>query len=78
MGSSCYLQKQRPEKNEHRFYRIHVCPGVFDDWSVVREWGRIGSPGTVMSSWFGREADAVLAAEQWRLRKVKDGYRPLE
>ena len=78
MGSSCYLQKRRPEKNEHRFYRIHVCQGVFDDWSVVREWGRIGSPGTVRSSWFSLEHDAVLAAEQWLLRKVKDGYRPLE
>ena len=78
MGSSCYLQKRRPEKNQHRFYGIHVCQGVFDDWSVVRERGRIGSPGTVRSSWFGREADAVSAAEQCRLRKVKDGYRSLE
>ncbi len=77
MGSSCYLQKRRPEKNEHRLYGIHVCQGVFDEWSVVREWGRIDSPATVRSSWFGLEADAVLAAEQWQLRKVKDGYRPL-
>lgn len=78
MTKSCYLQKRRPEKNEHRFYRIHICAGVFDEWSVVREWGRIGSPGTVRSSWFNREADAVLTAEQWRLRKIKDGYQPLD
>ena len=77
MSNPNYLQKRRPEKNEHRFYHIQVCAGVFGDWAVVREWGWFGSPGTVRSSWFNQEADAVVAAEQWRLRKMKDGYRPL-
>jgi predicted DNA-binding WGR domain protein len=76
MSNPCYLQKRRPEKNEQRFYCIHVCQGVFGDWSVVREWGRIGSPGTVRSVWFNLEADAVAAADQWRLKKMKGGYRP--
>ena len=29
-------------KNERRFYRMDITPGLFGDWGLVREWGRIG------------------------------------
>ena len=31
--------------NTYRYYRMEIMPGLFGDWSLVREWGRIGQPG---------------------------------
>jgi predicted DNA-binding WGR domain protein len=30
-----------------RFYALHSAPTLFGGWDLVREWGRIGSPGTL-------------------------------
>jgi len=48
---------------------------LFDSWAVVREWGRIGQPGTVREMWFETEGGAWAAFELWRERKEKRGYR---
>jgi len=42
---------------------------------LVREWGRVGSPGTVRKDWFDREEEAVIAGEKLREAKQKKGYR---
>ena len=34
-------------KNVSRFYRLDVQPDLFRPWCLVREWGRIGSPGSM-------------------------------
>ncbi|WP_092884165.1 WGR domain-containing protein [Roseicitreum antarcticum] len=31
--------------NACRFYRMEIVPGLFGDWSLMREWGRIGQSG---------------------------------
>jgi len=36
-----YLEQHDAEKNMHRFYQMFVLPGLIDDWSLVREWGRV-------------------------------------
>jgi predicted DNA-binding WGR domain protein len=48
----------------HRFYQVHVAPGLFKEWLLIREWGRIGSPGTVRKDWFETEAEAVTAGQK--------------
>ena len=42
-----YLERHDPDKNLHRFYQLFITPGIFGDWSLVKEWGRAGSHGTV-------------------------------
>ena len=69
-----YLVKHDPEKNMPRFYQMFVTPGLFDDWSLVREWGRVGSSGTVRKDWFNTEAEAIIAGEKLREAKCKKGY----
>ena len=69
-----YLVKHDPEKNMHRFYQMFVTPGLFDDWSLVREWGRVGSSCTVRKDWFNTEAEAIIAGEKLREAKCKKGY----
>jgi predicted DNA-binding WGR domain protein len=73
--NSIYLVKRDPDKNLHRFYQIHVVPGIFGDWSLVREWGRVGSPGTVRKDWFESEEEAVAASDKLSDSKRKKGYR---
>ncbi|MCK1301961.1 WGR domain-containing protein [Bradyrhizobium sp. 24] len=29
-------------RNMARFYKLDLQPTLFDEWSIVREWGRIG------------------------------------
>jgi predicted DNA-binding WGR domain protein len=56
---------------------MFVVPGLLDDWSLVREWGRAGSPGSVRKDWFGSKEDAVIAGEKIRVFKEKKGYQSI-
>lgn len=71
-----YLERHDPGKNMRRFYLMHVAPGIFGDWSLIREWGRIGSAGTVWNDWFDTEDEAIAAAQKLRESKRKKGYQP--
>ena len=68
-----YLERHDPDKNMHRFYQIYVVSGIFGDWSLVREWGRVGSPGTVRKEWFNTEEEAINAAQLLSQSKQKGG-----
>lgn len=68
------LERREPARNIQRFYAITVTRTLFDGWAVVREWGRIGQPGTVRETWFETEAAAIEAGAAVRLRKEKRGY----
>jgi predicted DNA-binding WGR domain protein len=69
-----YMVRHDSLENMHRFYQMTISPGIFGDWSLVREWGRIGSPGTVRKNWFDSEEDARIAGEQIMDAKRKKGY----
>ncbi|MGR9046975.1 MAG: WGR domain-containing protein [Gammaproteobacteria bacterium] len=71
-----YLERHDPDKNLHRFYQMHVVLGIFGEWALVREWGRVGSPGTVRKDWFGSEDEALVAEEKLLAVKGKKGYKP--
>lgn len=66
------------ERNRHRFYTVRVSPTLFGDWSLVREWGRIGSPGTVRLESYGTE-DAVREEERRTIRtRARHGYQRID
>ena len=75
--SRTYLTRHNPDKNIHRFYQTMMVPGIFGDWSVLIEWGRIGSPGTVRKAWFATEAEALHFKEKLCAAKLKKGYQQL-
>ena len=58
-----YLVRHDEAKNMHRFYQMFVTRGLLGDWSLIREWGRVGSPGTVHKDWFETEEEAVTARQ---------------
>jgi predicted DNA-binding WGR domain protein len=70
-----YLERRDPAANMARFYAASIVPTLFGDWALVREWGRIGSPGTVRADWFAAEHDAVAAGENLVEAKRRRGCR---
>ena len=73
-----YLERHDEQRNMHRFYQLYVTRGLLDDWSLVKEWGRVGSTGTVRKEWFTHQDDATLAANQLLKAKCKKGYSPVK
>jgi len=69
-----YLEFHNNLDNKHRFYQLLIMPGLLDDWSLVREWGRVGSPGTVRKDWFSTKEKAELAQTLLTKKKIKKGY----
>lgn len=69
------LEKRILEKNQHRFYRLILAPTLFGEWSLIREWGRIGHPGTVRINDFATEADAIAELSRKTNEKERRGYR---
>ena len=58
-------------RNMARFYKLDIQPTLFGEWSLVREWGRIGRPGTVASN-------SSPAAEQPTWHLLPSGRRSFE
>lgn len=69
------LRRRHPAQHVSRFYALAVQPDLFGAWCVVREWGRIGSPGRMVVQPFATEAEADAAAAQLRRQKERRGYR---
>ena len=69
-----YLEKRQPAKNVARFYRMSVMPNLFGEWTLYREWGRIGQGGQVRMDWFEDENQAVAALVTLEASKRQRGY----
>ena len=69
-----HLERRESAYNRMRFYNIVVTPTLFGGWALVREWGRIGQPGTVRETWFESENAAIEAGTQVRQQKERRGY----
>jgi len=61
MAMQTYLEKRQPAQKMARFYRMAVMPNLFGEWTLLREWGRIGQGGQVRMDWFEDENQAVAA-----------------
>lgn len=68
------MERREPARNIQRFYAITVTRTRFDDWALVREWGRIGQPGTVRETGMASEHTAVTTSASLRRRKERRGY----
>lgn len=69
-----YLEKRQPAQKMARFYRMAVMPNLFGEWTLLREWGRIGQGGQVRMAWFADENQAVVALVTLEAAKRRRGY----
>jgi len=65
-----------PAHNKNRFYVLSLEKTLFGEWSVVREWGRIGSRGGQRrENWFMDPESARAFIGELAGAKRKRGYR---
>jgi predicted DNA-binding WGR domain protein len=69
-----FLTRIDPTRNINRFYVVQVMPTLFGDWTVMREWGRRGSPGTVRLNSYERRNEAETAERHIIKRRLAHGY----
>jgi predicted DNA-binding WGR domain protein len=69
-----FLTRIDPTRNINRFYVVQVMPSLFGEWTVLREWGRRGSPGTVRLDSYGRRNEAETAERRTIKRRLQRGY----
>ena len=62
-----------PDKNMARFYKLDVQPNLFGEWSLIAEWGQIGSPGRVQERPCSTMAEALGLFGQRRRMKERRG-----
>ena len=63
------------DKNMARFYKFDVQPTLFGEWSLVREWGRIGQAGGVSVEMHETRGKADIALIAKWAQKRKRGYQ---
>jgi predicted DNA-binding WGR domain protein len=68
------LTRTDTRRNMARFYKLDVQPTLFGEWSLVREWGRIGRAGTVRIEAYLTRGKADLALISKWSEKRKRGY----
>ena len=69
-----YMTRIDPAQNMARFYVMCVQPTLFGDWSLMKEWGRIGGAGQQRIRAFAKRCDADAALAQELKRRVRRGY----
>lgn len=68
------LTNINPAQNMHRFYTVRVSRDLFGQWSLLREWGRIGSPGRLRCDTFESESQAREAERRSLRLRERHGY----
>jgi predicted DNA-binding WGR domain protein len=72
------IQHRNPDRSMQRFYALTVHPDLISGWTLLREWGRIGSPGRVVIEPFPNEYEAAKAGARIEAAKRRRGYRNQE
>ena len=68
------LFRRDPARRMARFYRLLMQRDLFGSATLIREWGRINSPGRVRIDAHPDEAAARTAAARLEILKRRKGY----
>lgn len=72
------LEKVDLARRQQRFYILHATQTLFGEWCLIREWGRIGTKGgQVKVDYLTSGAEALVALEDLKSKKVRRGYIPI-
>lgn len=74
LASYRYLEKQDPATHQRQFCALSVQPTLFGDWSLVREWGGLGTPSQIEVKGYASQAAAEAAFAQQVQEARQGGY----
>lgn len=69
----CILYR-RSRAARPRYYRVEIAFNLFNEVSVLREWGISGGKPVSRIDLFGNLLDASRAADRFRNRAMRRGY----
>jgi predicted DNA-binding WGR domain protein len=69
-----YLERHDTARNMARFYCLTVERNLFDEFSLVRTWGRIGRPSQSKIELHATEQDAQASMIRKVQQKQRKGY----
>jgi len=70
-----YLEKHDFDKNLARYYGMSVHPNLYGEWTLQREWGRIGQGGRIRLDLFRSEAEGERAVSVMEGVKERSAYQ---
>ena len=76
-GGIGMLRKIDHTRRMARFYCVEVMPDLFGDWTVRREWGRIGGASRSLSQTVATRDEAEAIAASRLQAKLRRGYVPV-
>lgn len=68
------LRRIQPTQNMARFYAIAIEPSLFGETILIRRWGRIGTYGQCLETWFATPEAAFAALSEVAAGKLRRGY----
>lgn len=74
----CLMFRNDPAKLTSRFYRVEISANLFQEFSVLREWGCVGGKSRQMIGLFPDLLSASLAADKIREANLQRGYARAE
>lgn len=63
-----------PEHNNYRFYSLSIAPNLFNNYYVIRVWGRIGRKGRIRTIYCDTLSDATREFNRQVAKRIKRGY----
>lgn len=72
--AECFLYRLLPS-SPPRFYRVEIAYDLFDDVSVICEWGVVGGPNHRETHSFANLREASRLADGLRENAVQRGYQ---
>ncbi|WP_097050022.1 WGR domain-containing protein [Rhizobium sp. UGM030330-04] len=57
------------------FYNLGIPPDLFGSWLLIREYGRVGSPGRLLTNWFETQDACQALLTKRLLSKQKKGHK---
>jgi len=70
-----YLQSQPTETGVLRYVHLILQEDLMGGWTLIRESGKQGSPGTIKREQFETQEQAINAMMKWRDKNINRGYR---
>ena len=71
------MRRVDPDTNVARFYVLTLERDLFGEFTVTRQWGKVGTTGRVLTEPFETELDAAEAMGRLAAVKRRRGYRDL-
>ena len=64
-----------PDRNRYRFYALAWQPCLWGGGALVRSWGRLGTPGCALTTFYSDRVSAEVAIHRLLRRRLRHGYQ---